>query len=293
MKKLLLLVMLVIMAGFFSAFVKADPPGKRTKKRSSLPASASLVFPVAGKSATIGSFWGAVRDGGKRKHEGIDIFARKGTPVVALSDGLVVAVTYGGKGGKTVWLRSHNHLWTEYYAHLNEQKVKWGQWVKKGQMLGTVGNTGNAKYTPSHLHFGIYTARGPVNPLQYVKGSVRLQKPAKGGIKEEMIAENNDKAKSPLVLSPGKQVISKGPINRKHIWKTIRVPADPKSRYYVTVQRNVVRYLGNRLHLIGKWEKSRSRSYPYSIHLENRQSLKVSASGKIVTSDGTAIGSVI
>ena len=47
----------------------------------------ALVFPVAGKKAAVGSFWGAPRDGGKRKHEGIDVFAKKGTPVVAISNG--------------------------------------------------------------------------------------------------------------------------------------------------------------------------------------------------------------
>jgi hypothetical protein len=291
MKKLLLLVTLVIMTGFFSAFVKADPPGKRSKKRAATAPSAQLVFPVASKSASIGSFWGAVREGGKRKHEGIDIFARKGTPVVAMSDGVVVSVTNGGKGGKTVWLRSHNNLWTEYYAHLHEQKVKWGQWVKKGEILGTVGNTGNARYTPSHLHFGVYTARGPVNPLQYVKGSARLHKPVNRGQKE-VLAKKEVKEKSPLAVHPGTPV-SAGTIQRKHIWKTIRVPADPRARYYVTDRRNVVRSLGNRLHLIGRWQKSRNSSYPYTIHLENRQLLKVSAKGKIVTTDGTHIGSVI
>jgi murein DD-endopeptidase MepM/ murein hydrolase activator NlpD len=149
--------------------------------------SPSLVFPVAHKKAYVGSFWGAVRDGGKRKHEGIDIFAKKGTPVVAVSDGVVVAVTNGGRGGKTVWLRSADYGWAEYYAHLNEQKVKRGQKVTKGQVIGTVGNTGNAKLTPPHLHFGIYTTRGAVNPFPYVKNSPRLSIPA-NTIKKEVLA---------------------------------------------------------------------------------------------------------
>ena len=136
-----------------------------------------LIYPVASKRSFVGSFWGASRDGGKRSHEGVDIFARKGTPVVAMSDGVVVSVGKGGRGGKTVWLRSFGHSWSEYYAHLDQQKVKVGQFVKKGQVIGTVGNTGNARYTPSHLHFGIYTTDGAINPFPYVKRSSRLSLP--------------------------------------------------------------------------------------------------------------------
>jgi murein DD-endopeptidase MepM/ murein hydrolase activator NlpD len=128
-----------------------------------------MVFPVAGKHSVIGSFWGAVRDGGKRKHEGIDIFAKKGTPVVAITDGIVVEAGNTARGGKTVWLRSLNDEFVYYYAHLDRQVVQAGQYVKKGDSLGTVGKTGNAKFTPPHLHFGIYTYSGPVNPLPIVK----------------------------------------------------------------------------------------------------------------------------
>lgn len=133
----------------------------------------ALVFPVASKKASVGGFWGEYRNGG-RKHKGIDIFARKGTPVVAVSDGLVTVVSNGGKGGKCVWIKSADHPWTAYYAHLDKQKVYSGQAVKKGQIIGTVGNTGNARYTPAHLHFGIYTSKGAVNPLPYIKKSPKI-----------------------------------------------------------------------------------------------------------------------
>jgi murein DD-endopeptidase MepM/ murein hydrolase activator NlpD len=101
--------------------------------------------------------------------------------VVAVSDGVVTLVDNGGKGGKCVWVKSANHPWTAYYAHLDKQKVYTGQTVKKGQVIGTVGNTGNARYTPSHLHFGIYTANGAVNPLPYIKRSpkITVQSPSK------------------------------------------------------------------------------------------------------------------
>jgi murein DD-endopeptidase MepM/ murein hydrolase activator NlpD len=136
-------------------------------------AGPSLDFPVPGKKAITGSFWGDDRDGGNRRHEGIDIFAPKRTPVIATSDGVVTGADEGGIGGKTVWLRLINKKITLYYAHLDEQLVHAGQFVKKGDTLGLVGNTGNAKFTPSHLHFGIYTNAGPIDPLPFVKKSTR------------------------------------------------------------------------------------------------------------------------
>ncbi|MGZ5287657.1 MAG: M23 family metallopeptidase [Flavisolibacter sp.] len=134
----------------------------------SITSGASLGFPVLGNKARIGSFWGAGRDGGKRSHEGIDIFAPKRTPVVAAADGYVTSVKEGGIGGKTVWLRLQDKNLTLYYAHLDEQLVKMGQFVKKGETLGLVGNTGNAITTPHHLHFGIYTIGGAIDPLVFV-----------------------------------------------------------------------------------------------------------------------------
>jgi murein DD-endopeptidase MepM/ murein hydrolase activator NlpD len=147
------------------------------------PASAiarELVFPISGKS-NIGSYWGDSRDGGTRKHEGIDIFAAKGTAVVAVADGYVLEVTEDGIGGKSVTIQSDDYTWRSYYAHLDEQKVSSGQLVKKGQLIGTVGNTVNAKTTPAHLHFGIYDANGAMDPLPYVKTSPKIAAPVNPG----------------------------------------------------------------------------------------------------------------
>ena len=146
--------------------------------------SKMLAFPVAGFSSKIGSFWGASRDGGVRSHKGIDIFARKGTPVVAIADGVIVDKGNTGLGGKVVWLKTDGQPLRAYYAHLDTWKVKKGQRVKKGQVLGTVGNTGNAKTTPSHLHFGIYTRKGAVNPLPYVKKAEKVPVPKKKTVRK-------------------------------------------------------------------------------------------------------------
>lgn len=133
----------------------------------------SLDFPVLGKKAAVGSLWGDQRDGGKRSHEGIDIFAPKSTPAIAAADGYIAGVREGGIGGKVVWLRPEGKNYTLYYAHLDQQLVQEGQRVKKGEVVGLVGNTGNARYTPAHLHFGVYGFGGAMNPLPFVNRSVR------------------------------------------------------------------------------------------------------------------------
>ncbi|QLE00852.1 M23 family metallopeptidase [Galbibacter sp. BG1] len=128
-------------------------------------------FPVAGKSDTaIQSFWGAARDGGKRKHEGIDIFAKRGTPVVAVNKGSIRYSGEKGLGGKQVWLRDAQNNCSLYYAHLDSITVKSGGQVKEGDTLGFVGNTGNASKTVPHLHFGIYKGfSGAVDPFPFLK----------------------------------------------------------------------------------------------------------------------------
>jgi murein DD-endopeptidase MepM/ murein hydrolase activator NlpD len=133
----------------------------------------SLLFPVVGKSAKTGSYWGASRDGGKRSHEGIDIFAPKLTPVLAGADGIITGVGEGGIGGKVVWLHPVNKKYTLYYAHLDRQLVQEDQAVKKGDTLGLVGNTGNAKNTAPHLHFGIYGSSGAVDPFPFVNPAIK------------------------------------------------------------------------------------------------------------------------
>lgn len=136
--------------------------------------SRALVFPVAGTRSVIKDKWGASRAGGIRRHKGIDIHARKGTPVVAVCDGVITERGHAGIGGKTLWLKSPKNTWSAYYAHLDKQYVKEGQWVRKGQVIGTVGNTGNARTTPSHLHFGVKRGGSWVNPLPYVKGATKV-----------------------------------------------------------------------------------------------------------------------
>lgn len=91
---------------------------------------------------------------GSRKHKGADLFAVKGSPVVAATGGSVtkaVQTDDGTLGGARVWVAGDDGWWY-YYAHLDSVAVVLGQRVETGDRLGTVGNTGAAKTTPSHLH---------------------------------------------------------------------------------------------------------------------------------------------
>lgn len=130
----------------------------------------SLAFPVAGHdTGHILSGFGAPRDGGGRAHHGVDIFAPRGTPVLAAESGTVTRVRETPVGGRVVWVRDEGRGLSRYYAHLDSQLVEAGVTVAVGDTLGTVGNTGNARTTPPHLHFGIYVrGEGPVDPWPFL-----------------------------------------------------------------------------------------------------------------------------
>ncbi len=142
----------------------------------SISIAPSLAFPVAGNGARIASYWGAARDGGARSHEGIDIFAPRRTPALAAADGTVTRVNENNLGGLVVWLRPKGKAYNLYYAHLDEQLVSAGQQVSKGDTVGLIGNTGNARTTPPHLHLGIYAFGGAVDPLPFVNPTVKKPK---------------------------------------------------------------------------------------------------------------------
>ncbi len=130
----------------------------------------SLEFPVQGRttSAVLSGF-GVPRDAGRRTHHGVDIFAPRHTPVLATSRALVRRVDRGDIGGRVIWLRDPERSLSIYFAHLETQEVDEGSWVEPGDRIGTVGNSGNAKTTAPHLHFGIYARReGPVDPYPFI-----------------------------------------------------------------------------------------------------------------------------
>lgn len=129
-----------------------------------MPAPATLAMPVLGvKRGALSDTWHAAR-APRRRHEGIDIFAGRGTPVVAATEGIVLRRGQDPLGGNVVWVYGPGGL-QHYYAHLDcFANLRTGDRVRAGTPLGFVGNTGNARTTPPHLHFGVYGDGGAVNP---------------------------------------------------------------------------------------------------------------------------------
>ena len=113
-----------------------------------------ICMPVinANKNSYDQNSFGAPRVG--HTHKGVDIFAKKGTPVVSATSGIVIFTGYLSLGGKAVTILSPDFKFL-YYAHLDTILASRLTWVSSGDTIGKVGNTGNAKFTPSHLHFSI------------------------------------------------------------------------------------------------------------------------------------------
>lgn len=135
-----------------------------------LPAPDVLAVPVEGVVAKgIADTYGAPR-GGDRRHEGLDIFAARGTPVVSATRGVVNAIREGDLGGRQVWVMGPGRQ-RHYYAHLDrwEPTLAVGDLVREGDVLGEVGDTGNARGTPPHLHYGVYGPEGAIDPLPLIR----------------------------------------------------------------------------------------------------------------------------
>jgi murein DD-endopeptidase MepM/ murein hydrolase activator NlpD len=137
---------------------------------------AGLAIPVRGiRPEQLTDTYSQARAAGARRHDAIDIMAPEGTPVVAASGGTVekLFLSQGG-GGITAYIRSPDTRWTYYYAHLQGYApgLAEGQKVRRGQLIGRVGHTGNANPAGPHLHFAInrmepgekWWQGSPINP---------------------------------------------------------------------------------------------------------------------------------
>lgn len=137
-----------------------------------MPAPASLAMPVEGVAASrVADTYGAPR-GSDRQHEGVDIFATRGTAVRSATPGLVTSIRESGLGGRQVWVMGPGRQ-RHYYAHLDDWAplLEAGDLVRTGDLLGTVGDTGNARGTPPHLHYGVYASDGAFDPLPLLRAS--------------------------------------------------------------------------------------------------------------------------
>jgi peptidoglycan LD-endopeptidase LytH len=138
------------------------------------------VVPVLGVTVDdLQNTFGAPRPD-ERRHIGIDIAAPRGTPVLAAVDGWIVAMPFGGAGGRGLHLLDRTGRYLLYYAHLDSYaEGLWpGRAVRQRELLGYVGTTGNAQQP--HLHLEVGRVRGPnyfdvepLNPYHYLKSAVR------------------------------------------------------------------------------------------------------------------------
>ena len=119
------------------------------------------------------------RNGGMRVHEALDIMAPRGTPVLATDDGRIAKLFLSKPGGITIYHFDPTGHFAYYYAHLNgyAEGLTEGQTVRRGQLLGYVGSTGNASPDAPHLHFAIFQLDAeqrwwtgvPINPFPYLR----------------------------------------------------------------------------------------------------------------------------
>ncbi|MFZ0013529.1 MAG: M23 family metallopeptidase [Acidimicrobiia bacterium] len=146
----------------------------------------SIVFPIVGR-ATYRDTYGADRDGGARRHNGTDIIADRGTPVVAVGDGVVERLGDGPLAGLYVVIR-HASGWRSVYVHLNNDSpgtdngltvgfgpgIEVGARVEAGTVIGYVGDSGNAEETTPHLHFELHQPDGyRANPYPALQAARR------------------------------------------------------------------------------------------------------------------------
>jgi hypothetical protein len=143
-----------------------------------------LLFPVVGDNNWTDT-WGAPRSGG-RTHEGTDIFAEKGTPVVAAADGVISRIAIGGRAGRYIKI-THDDGWSTFYMHLNNdtpgtddglldetvEGMAVGVRVSAGDVIDFVGDSGNAEDTPPHVHFELHLPDDtPINPAPHLYTAV-------------------------------------------------------------------------------------------------------------------------
>lgn len=154
------------LGGAFNQFWKQAVLPFRIARLYAQPPDNVLSMPVQGvRVRRVTDTWKAPRPGG-RLHEGQDIFARRGTPIFSATEGIVIRIANQTLGGNSIFVAGPGRR-TYYYAHLDRYaaEIEVGDRVDTSTILGYVGNTGNARTTPPHLHFGIYLPSGAINPL--------------------------------------------------------------------------------------------------------------------------------
>ena len=146
----------------------------------------NMVFPVKHVMAHFYDDWGEIRGSGNRVHEGIDIRAPKGAPVVAIADGKVNTISYSESSGYYIAI-DHENGWLSLYVHLNDdiegndnlggketafaESIYLGAEVVAGQIIGYLGDSGNAEGTVPHVHFEVRYMGKSFDVYQHIKDS--------------------------------------------------------------------------------------------------------------------------
>jgi murein DD-endopeptidase MepM/ murein hydrolase activator NlpD len=146
----------------------------------------SMVFPVKNIMSHFYDDWGEIRGNGKRVHEGIDIRAQKGSPIVAIADGRVNTISYSESSGYYIAI-DHQNGWLSLYVHLDDDingndnlggrntafadDIYLGGEVIAGQTIGYVGDSGNADGTVPHVHFEVRYMGKSYDVYDYIKSS--------------------------------------------------------------------------------------------------------------------------
>lgn len=166
----ILLVLFALLAGAFALSLSGggeiaapgSPPQRALQAETASPVApgpgGALIVPVAGVARTaLSDNWGDPRGDGDRSHQAIDIMAPRGTPVVAAAPGRVEKLFTSDRGGLTVYVRSPDGRTIHYYAHLDAYRpgLAEGQKLRAGDVIGTVGSSGNADPAAPHLHYEI------------------------------------------------------------------------------------------------------------------------------------------
>ena len=177
----LLLGLLIYLAASERALVVSFP----TRESLRPVRSVGMVVPVAGvRTSELKDTYGAPRSGG-RGHKGVDIFAARGTPVIAAAAGTIVKRDSNAVGGISVYQRDLDGRTIYYYAHLDRWRagLKEGDLVRQGDTIGYVGSTGNVSGSP-HLHFAVFVVNDPnkwwrgrdLNPYKLLRASSSAQR---------------------------------------------------------------------------------------------------------------------
>jgi murein DD-endopeptidase MepM/ murein hydrolase activator NlpD len=216
------------------------PPIRQPPEVTPKLTAGGYVFPVYGPSSFVDTFGAARGDIVSGWHHGDDVFAPLGAPVLAVATGTVFSVGWNSVGGNRLWLRDgQGNLF--YYAHLSAftPLAVNGNKVNAGDVLGFVGNTGDAQGTPFHLHFEVHPVGllgegydGAVNPTSYLLAWKHLQDVSfAGGDAWAPLQSIGDAPKPGAILLAATDISVADGLDPGSLQRAIRPPVAPKDNY--------------------------------------------------------------